>query len=624
MAASILLLLGALMLVVTIPNQASPTEAVPQSYAHVHADGHVHWHQPTAPAAPVPAAGTPFSFGAAGDYSFSGDAQAVMTSMGSSGLAFAIALGDTTYGATNESNWCNFFESKVGDGKVLLIAGNHDTGESGGGNINTLREHCNFGIAATSTGDYAKEYYFDYPIDGPLARFILISPDLEFVVDGGEHYDYNVGTPRYNWTREAIDGARAAGIPWVIVGMHKNCISNGAKGCEIGEALQDLLLSKRVDLVLQGHDHNYQRSKQLACADDNNYRPECVADSDHSHDHGAGEVINIAGTGGQGLYGTGGAPDEGYFTAWQNNTKGFLHVVVSATALNVSFKNVVGSFTDSYEIKYGVAPSPDFTLTRSPASVSFVAGQSAFATIALQPTGNFTGSASLTTSSDPAAVSGSCAPSSITVGQTSTCTLSGSTAGSYTVTITGTNGTLVHTTTVAVTVAPPEPGPDTTPPIVTITSPLDQSTLITTSVTVTGSASDNVALESVELSMDATTWTPVSGTNSWSATVTFSPGSHKIYVRALDTAGNQDVVVITVFVEESAAPPPGKEPTAIPIETPFGLGVLVVLGTALAPSLLVFAAVLLLRRRRDTSKEPDGKEEPESPEKGETPDPPTS
>jgi hypothetical protein len=50
----------------------------------------------------------------------------------------------------------------------------------------------------------------------------------------------------------------------VIVVHHLNYVSAGLKRDEIGSAFFDLLVGKRVDLVLQGHDHTYQRSKQLA------------------------------------------------------------------------------------------------------------------------------------------------------------------------------------------------------------------------------------------------------------------------------------------------------------------------------------------------------------------------
>src|SRR2546427_571041 len=94
-------------------------------------------------------------------------------------------------------------------------------------------------------------------------------------------------------------------------------------------------------------------------------------------------------------------------------------------------------------------PTPDYSLSANPTSVSFLAGQSATSTISLHPTSGFTGTVALTASSAPAGVTTSCAPSSISGTQTSTCTLSGTNAGTYTVTITGTSGALAHTAPVA-------------------------------------------------------------------------------------------------------------------------------------------------------------------------------
>src|SRR5437879_1301405 len=67
-----------------------------------------------------------------------------------------------------------------------------------------------------------------------------------------------------------IDGARARSIPWVIVGMHEHCLGVG-HACEIGPDLVNLLTAKKVDLILQAHDHDYQRGKQLALG------PACLA-----------------------------------------------------------------------------------------------------------------------------------------------------------------------------------------------------------------------------------------------------------------------------------------------------------------------------------------------------------
>jgi hypothetical protein len=299
------------------------------------------------------------SFGAAGDYGYDSDMQEVVGRMGSEALSFALALGDLSYGDTSESNWCNYFESKMGDGKVLLIAGNHDSGESTGGNISIYRQYCNFGVDAPITGDYGKEFYFDFPRTSPVARFILTGCGVSFKVDGQGKWNCNAGDSHYNFVAKAIDGARSASIPWVFVGMHKNCITNGVKDCEIGEAFQDLLLSKRVDLVLQGHDHNYQRSKQLTCANDGEYKPECVADADTPFVKGKGTVLNIIGTGGHGLYPIDDTvPERQYFAVADSSSHGFTKFTLNATILQAQFIPVTGSLSDSFAISADDSPPP--------------------------------------------------------------------------------------------------------------------------------------------------------------------------------------------------------------------------------------------------------------------------
>ena len=121
-----------------------------------------------------------------------------------------------------------------------------------------------------------------------------------------------------------MSAARASGIPWVIVGYHFPCLTAGNYQCGSGPALMNLLVSKHVDLVLHGHEHSYQRGKQLAldpatCASiaDTGYNPACVVDDgmDGVYPRGAGTVDVIAGTFGRGTYNVSRIDPEGpYFT----------------------------------------------------------------------------------------------------------------------------------------------------------------------------------------------------------------------------------------------------------------------------------------------------------------------
>jgi hypothetical protein len=76
------------------------------------------------------------------------------------------------------------------------------------------------------------------------------------------------------------------------------------------------------------------------------------------------------------------------------------------------------------------------------------------------------------------------------------------------------------------------------PPTITISAPTNGQVVTTPSITVSGTASDNVGVSKVEVKMGSGSWQVASGTTSWSKPVTLSPGSNIISARATDTAGN--------------------------------------------------------------------------------------
>ena len=98
--------------------------------------------------------------------------------------------------------------------------------------------------------------------------------------------------------------------------------------------------------------------------------------------------------------------------------------------------------------------------------------------------------------------------------------------------------------------------PDTTAPVVAIASPAEGAS-VAGAFTVTGTASDNTAVSSVEVAVDGGAFALANGTTSWTATVdaaSLSSGSHSISVRALDASGNAHVATRTVTTTTSASP----------------------------------------------------------------------
>jgi polygalacturonase/uncharacterized membrane protein len=116
-----------------------------------------------------------------------------------------------------------------------------------------------------------------------------------------------------------------------------------------------------------------------------------------------------------------------------------------------------GSLTHSTTVTLVVnpAPTPDFTISATPSSQTVTAGSGTTYTTSVTAVNGFTGTVSLSVSGLPSGASGSFNPTSVTGSGNSTLSVSTSSstpAGTYTLTITGTSGSLTHSTTVTLVV----------------------------------------------------------------------------------------------------------------------------------------------------------------------------
>ena len=183
-----------------------------------------------------------------------------------------------------------------------------------------------------------------------------------------------------------LDGSRnrrrpcQQSIPWVgSVACTRPASPSGMYDCVAGPALTNLLLSKKVDLVLNGHEHHYQRSKQLATAagctglQPNAYNPSCVRDPDNALDKDAGAVFATVGTGGRPLRNVNAADAEApYFAAYSglnsNPSHGLLDLQFTSTSMNAAFVATNGTYTDAFSIAPAGSNPPTTSFTASPAS----------------------------------------------------------------------------------------------------------------------------------------------------------------------------------------------------------------------------------------------------------------
>ncbi|WP_160009215.1 PKD domain-containing protein [Nocardioides sp. AX2bis] len=300
---------------------------------------------------------------AAGDFSSSPGADRVLRAMAASSPDAMLALGDLSYGPTGqEQAWCDFVTERVGAGAPFeLLSGNHES-DGQNGHVNDFSA-CLPNQLPGLRGTYGRQYAVDLPQQQPLVRYLAISPGLTFP-DGT--WSYAAGTPRYRWVADEIDAARAAGIRWVVVGMHKPCLSVGQYPCEVGDDLLQLLLAKRVDVVLSGHEHLYSRMAQLALGPGcdallpGGYDADCVADADDDLQAGAGTVLTVVGTGGAVLRDVDlGDPEYPYVrrAIAQNVDPTFGHAELDLTATGLSFalERPDGSVADAFTLTSPIA-----------------------------------------------------------------------------------------------------------------------------------------------------------------------------------------------------------------------------------------------------------------------------
>lgn len=300
-------------------------------------------------------------FTAAGDYQMNANTQAVLDTVVRQAPRFHLALGDLSYGRTGDEHlWCDMVTATVGPTFPFeLVTGNHES-SGANGSIEAFAK-CLPNRLPGLVGTYGRQWYVDVPADKPVMRIIMASPNIVFP-EGRQ--TYAKGTPEYTWLSDAIDGAHARNDKWVVAGMHYPCLGIGKYGCTLGADVFNLLVEKKVDLVLNGHEHNYSRTYQLgygvgcegpAQLHNTSYDADCVRDRDGQVTPGAGTVFATVGTGGTTLRDLVWAdPEAPYFAAASglnaSPSWGVLDIQASSTHLKARFVPAVGSFQDTITI----------------------------------------------------------------------------------------------------------------------------------------------------------------------------------------------------------------------------------------------------------------------------------
>jgi len=112
------------------------------------------------------------------------------------------------------------------------------------------------------------------------------------------------------------------------------------------------------------------------------------------------------------------------------------------------------------------------------------------------------------------------------------------------------------------------PRPDTTPPSLSISAPLEGQTVNVSRIDVRGASSDESGVRLVEVRLNRGNWENATGNLSWNATVNLLEGSNLIEARATDFANNTASASVNVTYTNQTGPPPDTVRPVIDIAQP--------------------------------------------------------
>jgi hypothetical protein len=290
-----------------------------------------------------------FNFAAAGDWGCTSHTTDTVNNIVDKNPELILGLGDYEYYGDDADCWLEIVEPI--DNKMKIAIGNHEVEEES--KLTQYMEH--FGLS--------NQYYsFDYQ----NVHFTVMS---DYVSD-------EIDSEQYTFVQNDLAKAAAAApnIDWIVIVHHdqeyasttNNLLSRANKW---KEAYHLLFEQYNVDLVLQGHQHNYQRTYPIKYDSDTPINPIITDRNRNTYTNPEGQIFLTVGTGGVFLQNLNGnkAP---YLITAQDKEFGFLNVDVTnnnndgtTTLVGTFYSNNGGEMTDQLTITKSAAgnlplPSP--------------------------------------------------------------------------------------------------------------------------------------------------------------------------------------------------------------------------------------------------------------------------
>lgn len=248
-----------------------------------------------------------FNFATAGDFGCGKNANKTVNNMLSKEPEVVLALGDLSYRKSADC-WFNLFSLLETDGRTRIAIGDNEMYPA---KFDEYIKHFNM------TRPY---YSFDYKNVHFLAMATSKNKEIPYL-EGSEQYNFVKNDLKNTHDNKDID--------WIIVYQFRAFYSSNTTHPGLDE-LQDsyhtLFAKYGVDLVLQAHNHNYQRTYPILYNESKSFTPILTDTNTDKYFDPKGVIFATVGTGGEDLYNfTGKAP----FVVRQFERHGFLNVDIT-------------------------------------------------------------------------------------------------------------------------------------------------------------------------------------------------------------------------------------------------------------------------------------------------------
>jgi hypothetical protein len=289
-----------------------------------------------------------FNFGTAGDWGCSSNTQATVNNINGKNPERVLALGDYSY-QSSATCWLNTIQPI--DGVTRINIGNHENNPSE--DFSTYMSH--FGLSNP---------YYSYNYQN--IHVLTIATESSF----------SSGSSQYNFVVNDLQTAsQNPNIKWIIVNFHKvmytspntcgssSCSNTGSTAQSLRNNYHALFDQYGVDLVLQGHVHNYQRTYPIKYSGGSS--PTITDSNSNNYIDPQGEIFATVGTGGVNFHALSG---KAAFVVSQQDSK--------FGGLNLDFTNNGTKVTGKFFANDGTLMD-QFTITKSPANMPPVANNQA-------------------------------------------------------------------------------------------------------------------------------------------------------------------------------------------------------------------------------------------------------